>query len=323
MLSRIAVTAVISLLCCWPARADWVELKDGQSLRGIDARKRGQVYTFTLESGADIVLAASLVTGVKKSPPGETIDFRGRQASLREKIRTLKQEERRREKETIQEIEKWARGGKDAEASREAVVALAPQDRQRYFAAALSKSHLTPARILSAREIAGLGGPPALALLAHAAVTDSLKEVRKTCLESIEGLEGVEAGDSFLRYLGNPSRAVRIRAAQALEVFPTARAVPVLIESLTRAWSSFGRAFFAQGTTRSYIRGYNLVSGGTGLTTVEVADPEVATATDGVVLDVDVRKVEITSYVRALRKSTGLDLGDDARKWLHWWETSK
>jgi hypothetical protein len=323
MLERITLTAAISLVCCLPAGADWVELKGGQSLRGIDAKKRGQVYTLTLESGLDIALAASLVTGVKKSPPGETVDFRGRQVSLREKIRTLKQEDQKKEKDAIRDIEKWARGGKGAEAGRAAVASLAAQDRQRYLAAALTKSQVSAARILSAKEIAGLGGSAVLPRLAHAAVTDIKKDVREACLESIQGLQSPEAGDAFLPYLRNSSRAVRVHAAEALEVIPTERAVPVIIDALTRSWSNFGRSFFVQGTTHSYIRDYNLVSGGTGYSIMEIADPEVATTTDGVVLDVDVKKVEITTYVRALRKLTGLDLGADARPWLDWWKTAR
>ena len=67
------------------------------------------------------------------------------------------------------------------------------------------------------------------------------------------------------------------------------------------------------------IRDYNLVSGGTGFSIIEVADPEVSSLKTGVVLDVKVRKVEAISYARALQAITGEDYGVDASAWRKWW----
>jgi general secretion pathway protein D len=47
------------------------------------------------------------------------------------------------------------------------------------------------------------------------------------------------------------------------------------------------RVFVSVITQRAYISDYNLVSGGTGFSIVEVADPEVQTFQEGVILDVD------------------------------------
>jgi hypothetical protein len=86
-------------------------------------------------------------------------------------------------------------------------------------------------------------------------------------------------------------------------------------------WDDFGRGFFFQGEQRSFIKDYNLVSGGTGFQIIEVADPEVSTVTTGVVLDVKVRKVEMVARVRALREITGQDFGADVKKWREWWKS--
>jgi hypothetical protein len=61
-----------------------------------------------------------------------------------------------------------------------------------------------------------------------------------------------------------------------------------------------------------------LVSGGTGFAIVEVADPVIQTNTTGVVLDADVRMVELRTRLRTLKKITGQDVG----KWRSWWQTS-
>jgi len=47
------------------------------------------------------------------------------------------------------------------------------------------------------------------------------------------------------------------------------------------------RVFVSVITQRAYIADYNLVSGGTGFAIIEVADPEVQTFQEGVILDVD------------------------------------
>ena len=80
-------------------------------------------------------------------------------------------------------------------------------------------------------------------------------------------------------------------------------------------YSEFGRGFFAQVTQRAYIADYELVSGGTEFSIVEVADPIVRTSQTGVALDVKVRKVEMVARLRALVKSSGQDFGTDLAAW--------
>lgn len=73
---------------------------------------------------------------------------------------------------------------------------------------------------------------------------------------------------------------------------------------------------------RAFVSDYELVSGGTGFAIVEVADPVIQTNTTGVVLDADVRMVELRTRLRTLNKITGQDFGADVGKWRSWWQTS-
>ena len=112
---------------------------------------------------------------------------------------------------------------------------------------------------------------------------------------------------------------VRTRAANAISHFPNRAAVPELIATMRKTWAGFGRAYIMQSTQRSYIADYELVSGGTGFSIIEVADPVVQTNLEGVALDVKVRRVELVARLRALHKITGQNFGADVRAWDDWW----
>jgi hypothetical protein len=305
------------------AGADWVDLKSGASLRGIDFKRHGNLRSFTLESGRVVLLEPDQIAGFRRSPRGEKVEFRGKQVSLREKVRTLQLEEKRREARALRDIEKWARGKSGSEEARAAFEEIPPIDRQRYLARAITRSRLPVARALAARELGKSGGEASLVVLSSAAIADRQPIVRSACLTALRTLDDPSTPDRFLPYLRSPAREVRVRAAQAIEAFPTRRAAPVLIQALRRTWADFGRGYIFQGTRRSYIKDYNLVSGGTGFSILEVADPEVDVVSTGVVLDAKVRRVEIISYVRALRKISGRQLGADPREWQAWWKESR
>jgi hypothetical protein len=158
--------------------------------------------------------------------------------------------------------------------------------------------------------------------LVWAVVTDSQKLVREESVSSLKALDDPSAPEQLIPFLKSPSSEQRTRAMSALEALPTRKAVPVLIETLRYTWTGFGRGFFSRTEDRAYIHDYNLVSGGTGFSIVEVADPEVGVVKTGVVLDAKVNKVEMETRVRALRKITGQDFGTDAEKWSEWWRTN-
>lgn len=305
------------------AAADWVDLKNGTSLRGIELKRRGNLRSFTLENGQEVLLEPKQIAGFRRSPRGEKVEFRGKQVSLRQKVRTLQLEERRREARALRNIEKWARGKSGSEEARAAVEEIPPVARQRYFARIITRSHLPEARALAAQELGKFETEASLVVLSSAAIADRQPAVRSACLMALRKLDDPSTPDRFLPYLRSPAREVRVRAAQAIEVFPTRRAAPVLIQALRRTWADFGRGFVFQGTRRAYIKDYNLVSGGTGFSILEVADPEVDVVSTGVVLDAKVQRVEIISYVRALRKISGRNLGADPREWQAWWRESR
>ena len=124
----------------------------------------------------------------------------------------------------------------------------------------------------------------------------------------------------FAQGLTHKRPSIRTRAANAISLFPNRAVVPQILGSIHMTWQGFGRAYMMQVTQRAYIADYELVSGGTGFSIIEVADPVVATNLEGVALDVKVRKVELTARLRALHKITGQDFGTNIKAWRNWWE---
>jgi hypothetical protein len=312
------------------ARADWVDLKSGVTLRGLDfkgvsAREAaaGKRALFTLETGDVIALDPADVAAVRKSPPGETVDLDGRQVTLREKVRAAKLAAEKRRKEAVRQLEAWARGGSEAEAARQAFAALPAAERERALAGALAKSPFKAARKLAATELSAHKSSGAVGSLAFAAVKDSSPAVRDASMASLNSLDDAGTGQWFTPFLRSSTPAHRIRAADGLTAFPHPGAVPVLFDTMRLVWDDFGRGFFFRGEDRAYISDYNLVSGGTGFSIVEVADPEVRSVRTGVILDVKVRKVEVEARLRALRRITGQDFGTDMKAWRAWWNENR
>ena len=116
---------------------------------------------------------------------------------------------------------------------------------------------------------------------------------------------------------------LRTRAANAISLFPQREVVGDILGTMRKTWAGFGRAYTMQVTQRAYISDYELVSGGTGFSIVEVADPVVQTNLEGVSLDVKVRRVELVARLRALHKITGQKFGTDLKAWQNWWEKNK
>lgn len=329
-----ALALAIVLPLAGDLRGDSVELSTGGVLRGVDLKRKAEGYLFTLESGDVVYLKAKLVGKVTKTGGREKVEFRGREITLREKIRLVRKERRVREKNAVRQIERWARGGEKAEAAREDVMALPERERERSLIRTLRDSGRAAARQLAARELSGRQSPIVLESLVEAAVRDRYRSVRDASLRSLQVLserfapdeseeetrrESVDVAERFTRYLRSSSRRERTHAANALAVFPSRRAMPELIRTLRMSWSGFGRAAVFQGTQRAYIGDYELVSGGTGFSIIEVADPVVRTASTGTVLDVKVVRAELIARLRAMRKISGQDFGTDVGRWQRWW----
>ncbi|MBI4601032.1 MAG: HEAT repeat domain-containing protein [Planctomycetes bacterium] len=333
---RALLTAAFGLLVLAPpVRADWLDLVAGTTLRGIDYRegRAGKKAVFTLETGETVAIEPGRIAAFRPSPPGETVEHRGKQVALREKVRALAAERRKREAAAERDLEAWALGtivspeekklADAARAARERFEALPAAERERALVRAVARSSRKSVRTLAARELASFKGTTPLEALARATVRDREKAVREAAMASIASIGDPAAGERFAPFLKSPERVERVRASRGLETYPARRAVPVLIETLRKVWADFGRGYFFQGTERSYVSDYSLVSGGTGFSLVEVADPTISKLADGVVLDVDVRRVEMEAHVRALRKITGQDFGADVVRWREWWKASE
>lgn len=322
----VALVVFATVLFAAPLSADWVTLQDGTDLKGIDLKKHGKGFRFTLENGEAVFLPAGSIFYYEKSTRDETVEFRGSQVSLRDKIQTLQREQRERTRKAVRSLERWARGGAGpkgqagAEAARRVFESLSEKERLRAFEQALGSSEINAARRLAATELSRYKDPTALRALARGALRDDFRSVRDTCLASLKKLDDPKTPDFFIPHLRNKEPRARIRAANALSVFPARRAVPELIDTLHMAWTGFGNAYMMQVTQRAYVADYELVSGGTGFSIVEVADPVIRTALTGVALDVKVRRVELTARLRALHKATGQDFGTDVQKWRQWWK---
>src|SRR5207245_1820424 len=109
------------------------------------------------------------------------------------------------------------------------------------------------------------------------------------------------------RHLTESDPKRRIRAMQGLSVFRDRRAVEPLVQLVEVTASGFAKAAVEVTVDRAYVKDWQVVSGGTGLTVVEVADPEIDIARTGVAMDVQVRRVEMRFAVGLLRDLTGAE----------------
>ena len=350
---------------CFPvlALADWVSLRNGDHLRGIDLQKHGKGYRFTLENGKVRYIDEKDFFHLEKSPASERLTFRGKKITLRKKISILQKELLEQLGERVKDVETWARGevasaklkkpGNAAVKKKRVIVGAFPlpelrkQDpklvaviekgnkaRERtlrlqehtqveVLSRVLAGSRLAAARRLASRELGKHPSSNSVAGLARSAMVDDYRSIRDQSLNSLKKINSEQTAMFFTPGLRNENPHVRTRAANAISVFPNRAAVPELLTTMRMTWSGFGRAFTMQVTQRSYIADYELVSGGTGFSIVEVADPVIKTNLEGVALDVKVRQVEMIARIRALHKITGQDFGTNVRAWEQWWAKNR
>ena len=257
-----------------------------------------------------------------------------------------------RERQRREEASEAASEAAEPELARSALEAaerlrsLESSERERILIAALKRAETPGARRLAGRELGAFPTESAFRQLARRALLDEYRSVRDTALRQLLEHErrrrekfGSDAAarqagqatepkdtpletsiDVFIDALASKRPHVRTRAANALSLVPRRRAVAPLIDTFYMTWTGFGRGYTMQATQRAFIKDYELVSGGTGFSIIEVADPVVATNTTGVALDVKVRRVEVYARVRALRKATGQNFGSNLKEWRAWAE---
>ena len=182
-------------------------------------------------------------------------------------------------------------------------------------------------RRLAVQELGRRRSASSEVMLAKAAVLDPKEVVREDAIAALRQLAGEraprKAQQVFYVGLTRPRPQERVRAARAVKAFPFRNAVPRLIRILREGASGFGRSSISTTTQRAYIRDYSVQAGGTGLTTAEVADPEVAVQQEGTVLDVKVIKWERERVVEVLSNLTGNDFGTDPQPWEDWWRKNR
>lgn len=351
---------------CFPvlALADWVSLRNGDHLRGIDLQKHGKGYRFTLENGKVRYIDGKEFFHLEKSPASERLTFRGKKITLRKKISILQKELLEQLTGRVRDVETWARGEvaiaklkkkpgdaavkkkrvivgafplpelrkqdpklvaviENGNKAREKTLRLQEHTQVEVLSRVLAGSRLAAARRLASRELGKHASSSSVAGLARSAMVDDYRSIRDQSLNSLKKINSEQTAMFFTPGLRNENPHVRTRAANAISVFPNRAAVPELLTTMRMTWSGFGRAFTMQVTQRSYIADYELVSGGTGFSIVEVADPVIKTNLEGVALDVKVRQVEMIARVRALHKITGQDFGTNVRAWEQWWAKNR
>jgi hypothetical protein len=218
-------------------------------------------------------------------------------------------------------LERAAAAEKD-EAARDAALAdlrAAPKiARFEALARALESSSGKRVRILAAREMAEMRERAAAPVIVQAIVREADRPAR---IEMTRALRAVDAPDTavfFTRNLIDSDPKRRIRAMQGLSVFRDRRAVEALVQFVEVTASGFGKAAIEVTVDRAYVKDWQLVSGGTGLTVVEVPDPEIDIVRTGVAMDVQVRRVEMRFAVGLLQDLTGAGIGADAGAWRAW-----
>ena len=112
--TAILTAALTVTLVATSARADWVTLRDGDVLRGLNLERQKDGYRFTLEDGRQIFIPKADFFHLEKSPKNEKVEFRGKKVSLKYKIATLEREMRLTKSRRMEDVEHWARGEKIA-----------------------------------------------------------------------------------------------------------------------------------------------------------------------------------------------------------------
>ncbi|RME71073.1 MAG: HEAT repeat domain-containing protein, partial [Planctomycetota bacterium] len=176
----------------------------------------------------------------------------------------------------------------------------------------------SPVRIYAAEKILALGERGAVGALVRRCVREPNRNVRRHLTAVLRAFDEPETAALFVRHLADPEPAHRFRTLQNLGVFRDRRVVPVLVRRLRLLASGFPQAAASFTTERAYIRGWRLISGGTGNQVVEVPDPEIDVLRTGVRLEVRVRLVEIQLTVELLRDLTGQRLGAEPAAWERW-----
>jgi hypothetical protein len=171
------------------------------------------------------------------------------------------------------------------------------------------------ARALAAPALAAGRERHTVAAVVEATVREARKEARIELFRTLRAFDAPDTSLLFLDRLEESEAPNRVRALLGLGIFRDRRSVPVLVEYLTQIVAGFHKAAIAVTIDRATISSWRVVSGGTGAVVVEVPEPEIGVVRTGVVMDVEVKKVEMSYVVGVLQDLTGESIGADPAAW--------
>ncbi|MFN0207717.1 MAG: HEAT repeat domain-containing protein [Planctomycetota bacterium] len=158
---------------------------------------------------------------------------------------------------------------------------------------------------------------------------DKDPSVRKTASAALASRDDAKITNRFVNALAEPSYFVRMHSAEALGEFKKMEAVPALIKrwnAIVQAGSNVyaPRAYMYIGNQQAYVAGYNVEVAQASA----IAEPEISTLMDGVVLDVRILSTSVERQMtlekkviqNALAKIAGADHGENPGAWAAWFK---
>ncbi|MBI4615490.1 MAG: HEAT repeat domain-containing protein [Planctomycetes bacterium] len=179
------------------------------------------------------------------------------------------------------------------------------------------------ARARAAAALGGAGELMALKPLVKSAVADASEEVRKASVEALLAIGYPQTPYYFEPALLHRNQAVRLAALEAVGRFANFPAIQVYVRTIHLRYGGGPRANIFVGSQSGYIRDYDVQVA----PNATIADPVVGILSEGAVLDAKVLWIDefITIEERVvvygnLRRIAKVELPDDPKAWLAWWE---
>jgi hypothetical protein len=177
-------------------------------------------------------------------------------------------------------------------------------------------------RVYAADQLGTLGDPLAVRPLLRAAIHDRSPEVRRAAARSLKAIDSPSTVHPLGRALDSRFEQVRIHAAEALAELGDQAALPYIVKKWEGRSGDFPRSYFSNVRQVSYIQDFDVEVAQTSF----IADPIVGVLQEGVVQDVKIlatetiiTELERVAYAGALKKLSGVDLGNDVKAWSRFW----
>ncbi|MEK7449511.1 MAG: HEAT repeat domain-containing protein, partial [Planctomycetota bacterium] len=217
-------------------------------------------------------------------------------------------------------------GIKEKESARKKLDALKGKYKVETFIDVLNNTSIDKdTRVYAAKELGTIPDPRSTKPLAWTCLADEVGEIREAAYHSLKALKPTGVEEFYLKGLRHVSPNVRARGIFLLQDIGNRSVIKELVEHLVIISSASPRVHVYYGRDFTYIQDLEVVSGSLAY------DPVLATGRTGVVLDVQIIKVEqkITLAIerrlvgQALNNLAGQDFGDDPKKWAAWWNENK